>query len=229
MTTFSEHTSDTNNPHEVNKDQVGLSYINNYRLATEEEVLALERDDRYIDKEELQLINQAFKKYLKDLGLIDEDGNLIVIPSDIGSATFAIDSSGMGWLEGEAYRGDHVEVEIFKDEGQIFDESNIQTQGDDHSWEADLENEDFNHGDDYKAVVRIFEGGHLIAHKTVDWIDGDLALYEAHMEEENPHLISPFHVGLGLVENHPPSTPYSGTTSVEQQLDEWGFVPLKYY
>lgn len=45
---FTSHANDFGNPHKVTKAQVGLNFVQNYPIATEQEALAGERADRYM-------------------------------------------------------------------------------------------------------------------------------------------------------------------------------------
>lgn len=71
------HIQRKDNPHNVTKEQVGLGNVQNYPLATREEVMALERNDRYIDARNNAWVQEAFDAYLKRVGIVDENGQMV--------------------------------------------------------------------------------------------------------------------------------------------------------
>lgn len=68
--TILPHSIRRDNPHNVTKDQVELSHIENYPMATREEIMALVRDDRYIDVSDTDAVDEAFTKYMISLGIL---------------------------------------------------------------------------------------------------------------------------------------------------------------
>lgn len=110
---FQEHVQRSDNPHRLTKEKLGLSNIESFPLATEEEIKALARNDRYIDKSQLQLVRKAFTQYLEDLNLLDENGNLIGSPDRLtGDVRFEIRNDTLGLLEGTNPQASKVEATI---------------------------------------------------------------------------------------------------------------------
>lgn len=77
MSAIVNHIQRKDNPHNVTKVQVGLDKIENFPLASRQEVIDLSREDRYIDATRTDWVQEAFDNYLETLGLIDSDGNLV--------------------------------------------------------------------------------------------------------------------------------------------------------
>ena len=80
MSSFQEqvnlHVNDFNNPHNVTKEQLGLSHIENYPIATKEEALAGTLSNRYLTPERLK---DVFNGALQSHGLMSESNQPIVI------------------------------------------------------------------------------------------------------------------------------------------------------
>jgi len=99
--TFVEHVARRDNPHQVTKAQIGLSNIENYPIATEAEVRAMLRSDRYIDAANTAWIQSALLTYMQEKGLLDSNGALIVAPVDtLGTVVFTITESGVVTITG---------------------------------------------------------------------------------------------------------------------------------
>ena len=73
MSEFESHIARQDNPHQINKVQVGLDKVPNYPIATDEEAIAGIRSDRLITSKQLQLI---LKNTLINKGILDEHGNI---------------------------------------------------------------------------------------------------------------------------------------------------------
>lgn len=76
MSAIVDHINRKDNPHNVTKAQVGLNHLQNFPLADRNEVLALSRNDRYIDAARTDWVQEAFDNYLVTKGLVDAEGNL---------------------------------------------------------------------------------------------------------------------------------------------------------
>lgn len=112
------HIQRRDNPHNVTLTQINLDQLLPYPLATQAEIMALTRDDRYIDATATQWIRDAFVKYLQDLGLADADGNLI--RRDISGTIYAhIDETDQLIVSGTAMGGVRADYEVLED-GQSF-------------------------------------------------------------------------------------------------------------
>jgi hypothetical protein len=112
-TSIEDHIADTNNPHQVTKAQIGLGRVFNYPPASDAEIKALTRNDRYIRQADAATIKVAFNEYLYSIGLTDQQGWLKVAPIDgSGSAVFIIDPDN----QSVTVRGAHPDaysVDIF--------------------------------------------------------------------------------------------------------------------
>lgn len=147
------HIQRRDNPHGLTLAKLGLDNLQPYPLATREEILALVRDDRYIDATASEWIKDAFTQYLIDLGLADEEGNLLrrdfssqlyahiteqdqllISGTAMGGrrATYVIYEDGTEYITGEFHFEDHYyelvsgtfhESSVYTVELTIFDDS----------------------------------------------------------------------------------------------------------
>lgn len=105
------HIARTDNPHQVTKEQLGLGNVQNYPVATREEVIALTATDRYIDFNNMSWVSEAFVNYMFELGIIDENGNYNQAPTDLsGTLFFYQNEAGNVVLEGTHPSATSVDV-----------------------------------------------------------------------------------------------------------------------
>lgn len=111
-----DHIARRDNPHGLTKAQVGLSNVFNFRLATREEVIAMERNDLYVDFNNSQWVSEAFRNYMFTLGIIDENGNYTTTPTDtLGSVYYYQDMQQVLRLSGTHPEANSVKVELYID------------------------------------------------------------------------------------------------------------------
>ena len=111
--TFLEHVARRDNPHQVTKAQLGLDNIQNYPLATETEVRAMLRTDRYIDAANTAWIQSALLTYMQEKGLLDANGALVVAPTDtLGRNIFTINDLGAVTITGTHPTAHTVDVTL---------------------------------------------------------------------------------------------------------------------
>jgi hypothetical protein len=70
------HIENTDNPHQVSKADVGLELIENYPIATQDEAIAGEVNERYITPYTLKYL---FNGLLRRRGLMDEKDRVIYV------------------------------------------------------------------------------------------------------------------------------------------------------
>ena len=132
-----EHISRQDNPHGVTKAQVGLGNVMNYPVASATEINALTANDRYIRLTDIELVNSAFTQYMKDIGLMDANGNIIPSPVDTdGDVTFEIDAYGSVLLEGTHPVAYYVDVTVTQAGELVFDQTKIQVVSE--QWSANV-------------------------------------------------------------------------------------------
>ena len=78
------HTTRTDNPHQVTKAQVGLSNVENYRIASELEARGLSRTDRYLTPAVLSPVLDEFRTNLENYFFNSEDSPLEVNKGQVG-------------------------------------------------------------------------------------------------------------------------------------------------
>lgn len=87
----SEHESRTDNVHEVTKEQVGLEFVENYPVATDNEAIELNRSDRYMTAKGT---GEAIDHKLTDYPTLPEVEQLILNPH--GGSNFDVD---LGYIQ----------------------------------------------------------------------------------------------------------------------------------
>lgn len=136
---FKDHILRKDDPHRVTKEQAGLSNIKNYPLATPAILKELSSDSHYIQATEASQIQDLFTQHMKDIGLMDENGNIISSPLDKdGELEFEILPSGDVTISGTHPVAVTVDVTVTLNRKEVFEESGIEII--DQSWEADTSN-----------------------------------------------------------------------------------------
>ncbi|MBE0438326.1 MAG: hypothetical protein IBX57_00970 [Gammaproteobacteria bacterium] len=116
------HINNMQNPHQLSKWHVNLGNIREYPLASRDDILALERDDVYIDITANEFVTDAFAHYLVKVGLVDHTDRVKVPPSDPhGDPTFALTSEGQVVLEGKHPDAVAVKVRIYNDQELLLE------------------------------------------------------------------------------------------------------------
>ena len=155
-TTLQQHIADKNNPHQVTKEQAGLGEIENFPLATKAEVIALEAEDRYVDINNIEWINEAFIEYLKRIGLADDNGDLLK-PNVEAGLFFDLSNDGQGSLNGTSSNATKVTVTLLDGSGSIFHQvSDLPITDINGNWTVDVSSLAFNPSETYTAQVQGF-------------------------------------------------------------------------
>lgn len=82
--TLQAHIDNQDNPHGLTLSQLGFTNLRTWPLATPEEIIAMERDDCYIDiLHASDNVRTAFNDYVYTLGLADENGNIFPPARDL--------------------------------------------------------------------------------------------------------------------------------------------------
>lgn len=225
MTTIQQHIQDFNNPHQTTKAHVGLPDIQNYALATQAEVIALTRDDLYIDVTNMAWVQEAFAQYLFDIGLVDGNGDLITVPDDVGIVNFDIDQFGAASVDG--FKNDIITTDIIIRQGgtTVFTQNDIvATAG---TWVADTTGLVLDRFLEYRLIVSIFDSNDIMIGRRVIIRPADVdesTELNDHLADNNPHQVTKTHIGLGSVDNVDFITPQETTTLVNQTLTNLGLI-----
>lgn len=131
------HIARVDNPHRVTKEQLDLGNVENFSLASRQEVIDLARTDRYIDFENIDWVNEAFIQYMKDIGVMDENGDYNLLPNDTsGSNVFYRDENEINFLYGTHPTAYAVNVSITLNDTVIGEYDNIPLNS--TNWVADI-------------------------------------------------------------------------------------------
>lgn len=113
---FETHIKRVDDPHDTRLEHIGLDKLRNYDIATRNEVIAMVRNDRYIDLEtSTSYINDAFLKYVTDLGLVDSNGDLLKPLPDYSAQIEAFFKTNRRlYIQGFAPESKYMEYTIFE-------------------------------------------------------------------------------------------------------------------
>ena len=132
-----EHILRKDNPHGVTKDHIGLGNLMDFPVASVAEIISLSATDRYIRASDIDQVNGAFTQYLQDIGLMDENGEIIRSPIDtLGETTFDIASDGTVTLNGTHPTAHSVDIKVTQAGAEVFSQSDIMLANE--AWAADV-------------------------------------------------------------------------------------------
>ena len=148
------HKARRDNPHQVTKQQTGLSEIQNYPLADEEIIRAMEAETFYVKSAYFDTVKKAWDDYLKDKTLIDDEGDWVYQPIEV-TVNFHINSQLQGTLTGTASENvSYMEVTILDPHKKtIFENLRHMVTPSHDAWEVDLSDVLFQPNVLYTAVI----------------------------------------------------------------------------
>lgn len=147
-----EHILRRDNPHQVTKEQVGLGLVQNYPLASQNEITSMTTAERYIDSAHLVHVQTALRNYMTQLGLLNAQGNLAVAPIDTaGTIEFMIYNNGTFVLNGIHPAAAMVDVYIYLGNQKVAERLGINLNN--QRWNYPNTTLVFNAGETYEARV----------------------------------------------------------------------------
>lgn len=166
------HIQRRDNPHGHTLESLGLDEILPYPIATRDEVIALSRDDRYVDTTAVDWIKDAFTQYLIDLGLADQDGNLH--RRDISTNLYAhIDEQDQLIISGTALGGRKADY-VIQEDGQEFMTGSFNFV--DHYYE--VVSGQFSTTSVYKVILTVYNEDNII------FGDGEVIVFDTRSQDE---------------------------------------------
>lgn len=208
-----QHVTRKNNPHNTNKEHVGLSNIQNYPKATVSEIMELERDDRYINIPDLGTVDDSFRAYMVSLGLV-VDGVSFVQDRNPGFLTFLLYNDGGFRLTYTLFNslqaGQTLNLRITDPNGIIVNYPNVNFTGGYSNILSDSNSPVLDLNVPYLATMELVEEDNSVYWRTTVPLEAistatpdgesEQALID-HMAETNPHGTNKTHVGLSSVAN----------------------------
>lgn len=147
-----EHIADLSNPHQDSKEKIGLGNIQNFPLATRAEVMALSSNERYIDNNNLGWVGEAFIQYMKDLKILDANGEYLDIPTDnLGTVIFYRTPSEDSVLFGTHPEAVSLSYKIFLENTVISTVENIILSN--GTWSNDIATTNLNDNANYRLEI----------------------------------------------------------------------------
>lgn len=147
------HSVRTDDPHDLSLDDLGLNNVHNYPMATRSEILALSRNDRYIDVDTAdEYIQEAFTAYVDSLGLLLGD-KVMLPPRDVShlvDAYFNVDRRL--YIKGAVQGTSYMRVSILENSSSFnsMDEFYME------SFDISLYNSSFRTGRSYQLEMAFF-------------------------------------------------------------------------
>ena len=151
-----QHISDFNNPHGLTKQKIGLGNVQNFPMATQDEVISMSRTDVYIEAYNKEWIGQAFNKYIVDLGILDQDGNFLLAQTNTnGEIQFYEDLDGVIHLLGTNVKAFKVKATVFENDVALQTYDNVLLSS--SQWVVDVSSLTFDPAASYRVEVENYD------------------------------------------------------------------------